>query len=66
MMTTALINDTNLVPRQHLSPILVRYVDETRRLDPRLTIHLNWNALIPNDRDFNRSTLKRETAPLNL
>lgn len=64
MMMTAFINEPNLVSCQHLSPILVPYVDETRWLDPRLTIHLNWNSFIPDDCDFHSSTLKTKILPV--
>lgn len=45
------------VSSEHLSSVLVLDLDDSRRLDPGLTIYLNGNPLITQDGDLYRSTL---------
>lgn len=52
------------VSGEHLSSVLVLNLDDSGRLDPRLPIHLDGNALITQDRDLHCPTLiqvERET-----
>lgn len=45
------------VSGEHLSSVFVLDLDDTRRLNPGLTIHLNGNPLITQDSDLHSSTL---------
>lgn len=45
------IQRTHLVSDKHLCAILVRYNELSRRLQPSLTIHLDWDRLCPGDDD---------------
>lgn len=47
------------VSGEHLSSVLVLDLDDSRWLDPGLTIHLNGNPLITQDGDLHCSTLIR-------
>ena len=58
---------SHTISGEHLSSILVLDLNESRRLDPGLTVHLNGNPLITKDSNFHRSTLWRtETKELIL
>lgn len=46
------------VSSEHLSPVLVDDLDDAGRLDPGLAVHLDRNALLPQDGDLDLTTLK--------
>lgn len=50
----------DFVPRQHLGAILVNETDESRGLDPRLAVHLDWHPLVTRYGDFDAATLRAE------
>lgn len=48
---------SHTISGEHLSSILVLDLNDSRRLDPGLTVHLNGNPLITQDSNFHCSTL---------
>lgn len=46
------------VPGEHLGPVLVDDLDDAGRLDPRLSVHLHRNPLLPQDGDLHLSALR--------
>lgn len=47
-----LVCRTHSVPGEGLGSVLVDNLDVTRRLDPRLPVHLNWHTFITKDGDL--------------